>query len=279
MCRLICILILVLGLPFGAWGEVVVDENFDDQAVSSPLSLYCSYGSATFSNSIYHGSSGYSVSQDHCQGDTMAIVSGIGAYMVSGVYIRYWVYMPDSYYFPGQEALFENFKVSKYAGDTTQDIEIIWKGSVAPSYCPTGIQIFWLEPGDGIGGTGTSSATLFAGANTDFAGNKYLTKGVWHKIEQYFYIPNSGPGTVRVQVDDCDVYSDNNVSVEPSISQYTGAQQVVSIRASNSPASGHGTWYFDDMYIVVGEGDLCESGSSPSTPSIRNGGFRNGGIR
>lgn len=273
--KIIAVICLLIAPP--AVADVLIDEDFNDQSYSSPLRLfvYDAYDQDVPYSTVHRrGSEGYSIEVDHASGDIMAMLSDLHTHLDDGIYFRYWVYYPSSYMFPGEEGLFENVKLFKIAGtgEGASDVEFVYKSSTNPAYnyCPTRVQLYWvpLESGSpGLGGTGTGS-TLIA---EDYLGNPYLSKDCWHKIEIYAHVPDTGNSTIHLQIDDVDVYKNTNADVKTPASSYTGTQQFISIRASNAPPAGHGTWYFDDIYVASGEGNLCDSEEEdPSKTSTWN---------
>lgn len=246
-------------------GTTIIDEDFDDQSYSSPLSLYVydAYDEdVPYSATQAYGGSGYSIAVDHVVGDVMATVANIENYLDEGLYFRYYVYYPAAYYWPGEQSLFENVKMLKIAGDAgEEDIEFIYKNSASDG--PDNLQLVWFKESDGTftGGTGTGNTTL----------GGTLSDDEWHKIEIYIHIPTSGDSTVHVQVDDYDVYESTDADIALPTSEYDNTRQFISIRASNSPSSGHGVWYFDEIIVVHDGGDLCDNepgGGDTTAPTV-----------
>jgi hypothetical protein len=179
------------------------------------------------------------------------------------VYFRYYVYYPSTYYWPGEEALFENVKMFNLAGDIGWDIEFIYKSSAVNG--PDSLQLYWYGADGTITGNGTVSGSATLGSTLD--------DDAWHKVEIYIKIGTAyADQAIHVQVDDYDVYEDTGESVNFRLpaSAYTGTQQFISLRASNSPSAGHGVWYFDNITAVSAEGDLCDN--EPSEAAVHRGG-------
>jgi len=259
MTRRFYILFALLLISVNVEAATLISENFNDQAYTSPLTLYNGIAggydtSITYSSSVRHGSTGYSVHVDHAQGDIMAILSGAQNYHSSGVYYRYWVYYPSTYQWCVEAGGTQgNVKLLKMAGDPGWDLEVIYKESGAE---PTQIQTFWNTSGGGV-------VSHYNSITNDYGGHNYLTSSIWHKVEIYMQIPNA----IHVSIDDQTVYNNTNADIRTPASVWTGTQQFISIRALGGcvdPPSGHGDWYFDDITVVSGEGDL--SSNEPSEP-------------
>ncbi|HLE11053.1 MAG: hypothetical protein A2504_01855 [Bdellovibrionales bacterium RIFOXYD12_FULL_39_22] len=229
-------------------GVVLVDEDFNDMNYGAPLSYYT--GIAYDEPIIYHSeNTGYSIQFSHS-----TALAGIGTlldlsnYLGDGVYFRYFVNYPEDYYFPGDMGMFDNLKMLKISG-SSGDIEFIYKDSSSGG--PKSLQLYWINnSGVATGGTGAASVSL----------GKTLSKGEWHKIE--IYIKIATPSIVHVQVDDYDVYKNNDADIRLPSSGYGDAEQFMSVRASNSgiPPEGHGNWFHDDITIIYNGGDLCDTG-------------------
>lgn len=250
--KILISMIFSLIFTASAFCQTLVSENFDDRAYTPPLSLvYDFVNPVPYSNTIRHGGSGYSVQFDHTIGGMHchADLDNLTSVISDGVYFRYYVYYPDSYRFPGEEGLFENLKLLKFAsggGLTDYDIEFIYKNSNDGG--PSSLQLFWINQNGELGGTKVGAVSL----------NQTLNKNQWHKIEIYMQI--ASPSIVRVQINDINVYSNTNADIRLPASAYSGSRQFSSVRASNStPSSGHGTWYIDDITVVHNEGDLCDN--------------------
>ncbi|MGD9897747.1 MAG: hypothetical protein AB7T22_01345 [Calditrichaceae bacterium] len=261
-----------------SFGTVLVSANFDNQSYSSPLEIAHIFGGSWAYDALNnHGINGYAIRGDHAEGDLIAMIDNLERYLEDGIYFRYWVKYSSEYYFPGELNQFENVKMLKFAGGDA-DIEFIYKKSADGG--PHSLQLYWIKESTRscCGGTGSSETDLFPGENTDFAGNKYLTKNIWHKIEIYIKVSDDGSADgnsmVHVQVDDSDVYINRDADFMLPASVYTSAQQFVSIHAHDSPPAGHGYWYLDDIIAVYNEGDLCDNEpdgqsdvESPSAPT------------
>lgn len=251
--RLIYVLIFIL-YPTLSLAEILVSEDFNTENYTSPLSIYYydEYDAGiVYSATPAYGGSGFAVEAKHIDGTlVMAKIDNLQNYLDGGVYFRYYVFYPASYYWPGEEELFDNVKMFKIAGSVGWDVEFIYKNTSGGDG-PTALQLYWNRESTGVanGGTGTGSTTL-GGA---------LSKDEWHKIEIYIKIPDVGLSELHVQVDDYDVYECADCDIRKDDSQYIGTQQFMSIRASNSPTAGHETWYFDSITVVAGEGDLCDN--------------------
>jgi hypothetical protein len=256
---IIVLTISIFIFTINANATTLISENFNDQSYSSPLTLYnTGYGYDTniqYSSSIRHGSTGYSIHVNHSNsGDVSANLSGAENYHSGGVYYRYWVYYPSSYYWCVQAGGTQgNNKIFKMAGAPGWDLEIIWKdyGSV-----PTQIQSFWNTSSGG-------TVSHYAPITNDYAGHNYLSYNIWHKVEIYMQIPNA----IHVSVDDTTVYQNTSADIRGPSSSWTGTRQFSSIRALGGcidPPSGHGDWYYDDITVVYNEGDL--SNSEPAEP-------------
>jgi len=252
-----------------SFSTILVHENFDDQSYTSPLEIKHIFGGQWFyDRNNNHGANGFSIRGDHSQGDLIAILKNLSFYLDKGIYFRYWVKYSENYLFPGDLGTFENLKMFKIAGGNA-NIEFIYKQTGSGG--PHKLQLYWVREstGEASGGTGNSEVDLFQGNNRDFIGNKFLTKNVWHKIEIYIKISNDGTNDgssiVHVQVDDSDVYINNDADIMLPASIYNDANQFISIRANVSPPPGHGFWFIDDITVVYNEGDL--SNNEPPEPS------------
>lgn len=254
------ILFIILLLCGTAHATTIVDETFDDQAYVSPLTFYNSCDpyegynvGITYSSSIARGGTGYSLIGSHIGGDISGHLTNIENYYNGGIYIRYYVYYPSSYSWPGETGVFDNVKMAKFAGDIGWDIELIYKNTSASG--PTLLQLYWNTQSTG------STVGYYASLGSN------LEPDAWHKIEIYVSIPDSGNSTIHVTVDDYNVFYSTNADIRRSDSDYTGTRQFISIRASNEPPSGQGTFYIDDIYIVAGEGDLTGGATPTPTPT------------
>ncbi|OFZ39779.1 MAG: hypothetical protein A2504_12365 [Bdellovibrionales bacterium RIFOXYD12_FULL_39_22] len=233
-------------VPIESSGVVLVNENFNDRSYAAPLSYYT--GTAyDYPINYQQNESDYSLQFDHSNSGSSGIgtISNLENYLEDGIYFRYWVNYPESYYFPGDMGTFDNLKMLKIAG-TSGDIEFIYKDSAGGG--PKSLQLYWNNSIGDLGGTRTGTVPL----------GQTLTKGVWHKIE--IYIKIAAPSVVHVQIDDYNVYQNTNADINLPASGYTGTQQFMSVRAGNSgtPEAGHGIWYHDNVTIISGGGDLCD---------------------
>lgn len=264
-----CLLTFLLLVWAGAaQATVAVNETFDGQSATAPLSIYWDGITPTWGTG--RSGTGYSVQGDHAQGDVVLQYEDLPTTLDDGVYVRYWVMYASTYHWPGQDSVFDNVKMLKFAGTTGWDMEFIYKDSGAGG--PTTLQLYWFRESTGLsdGGTGNGVAAL-----PSFANN------VWHKIEVYVHVPAAGNSTVNCTVDGTQVWGSTNADVRRAAADYTGTRQIASIRASNSPAAGEGTHYYDDVCIVTGEGDLTGStgcGGAAATlrsaPAALNGSLR-----
>lgn len=273
----IIIFLFLFGIHSISWGEILVSENFNDRSYNSPLTYYniTAYNEGLVwdaANAI--GGSGYCLRWDHTDGMAgVGILENFSQNVGQGVYIRYWVKYDQNYTFPAEQGDFENLKLFKLAsggGLTSYDIEFIYKNTGNGG--PSSLQLFWFTS-DGTtanSGTGTGNVPL----------GQTIGKGNWHKIEIYIRI--STPSIVHVQVNDIDVYNNNNADIRLPATAYTGSQQFQSIRAGSRTAAGHGYWYTDNVTVIANEGDLCNlepaepgntsGGSSSSSSSSSSGG-------
>ena len=231
-----------------SYAATLISEDFNDQQYSAPLSLTPVIDGRIvpliYSTSTSYGpGAGASIEVDHSTGDVSAALNGLGTYLDEGVYFRYWVFYPDTYYFPGDEGLFENVKMLKFAGQDNTDIEFIYKDTAGG---PESLQLYWFKAdATCCGGTGTGNVGI----------PRKMNKGVWHKIEIYTLVAETS--AVHVQIDDQNVYYNTDADIRFPASLYTVAG-FISIRASNYPSPGHGIWYFDNITVVHDEGDLCD---------------------
>jgi|SRR3989339_376436 len=235
-------------LSCNLYAGTLISEDFNDQQYSAPLSLVPVIDGQVvgliYSTSTSYGpGAGASIEVDHSTGDVSASLQELGTYLDEGVYFRYRVFYPDTYYFPGDEAIFENVKMLKFAGAVNCDIEFIYKNTEGG---PESLQLYWFkEDATCCGGTGSGAVSI----------PQKMNKGVWHKIEIYTLVAETS--TVHVQIDDNDVYVNTDADIRFPASLYNVAG-FISIRASNYPSPGHGIWYFDNITVVHNEGDLCD---------------------
>ena len=248
----VCMFTLYVG------AETLVSENLDDRNYGLPLLFYnvTGYNEGLVWNSTDAlGGTGYCLQWDHTPSSAgIGILSSFATHAANGVYIRYWVKYASTYRFPGDDGLFENLKMFKLAGPEGYDIEFIYKDSAGG---PKRLQLYWLTPASGVGGTGTGSVPI----------GKTLAKNEWHKIE--IFIRLGSPSSVHVQIDDLNVYQNTNADIRLPASTYTGTNQFMSIRGSNKPSPGSGAWFTDSVTIVAGEGDRCNS--EPPEPTANAG--------
>jgi hypothetical protein len=250
----------------------LVNANFNDQSYSSPLNIYTTSGYNTnvgYTAAPANGGLGYSIVRTDYTQSTLATLTSLASHLGVGLYFRYYVYFPGSYDFPGERVPFdfENLKVFKIAGaGAVQDVEIIYKATSSGTI--TRLQLYWYTNSGPIGGTGTGDVLLPTA----------LVKDSWHKIEIYIRIPETTAtaSVIHVHIDDEHVYENSNADMVVPGSTYTGTSQFISTDASDSPEAGHGTWYFDDIYISESDSDLMglgsgEEGSGASVPLANNG--------
>lgn len=249
MCLIFIFLISVLvGISEFAHAEIVVHEDFNDRLYMKPLVFYNAGADVVYNSAEALGANGNCLQWNHSTSMTgIGILENLGSYLQNGVYIRYWVKYSPTYYFPGDEGVFDNIKMLKFAGGG--DIEFIYKDTAGG---PKRLQLYWITSTSTVGGTGTGSVAI----------PSLFAKGVWHKIEIYMRLGT--PSVVHVQIDDGNVYHNTNADISLPASAYT-ISQFMSTRASNHPPDGHGIWYTDNITVAHNEGDLCDR--EPAEPS------------
>ncbi len=246
----ICVfnIVLILNNIFAA---VLVYESFDDLEFSEPLNIFNEDSSGNgYSYNLKFvtgiGDSGYSIKGDHSQSgySVLAILDNLNTTLDDGIYIRYWVKYSTNYSFPWEHGLYSNIKIIKFSTPQSEgNIEIAWESFNT-------VKTQWEDENSEIVGLDY----------WDLSG-RILDKGSWHKIEIYIRIPDGGSAnsTFRMQVNDSNVINESGLNIYKPASQYTGAKQFCSVRATNTPPSGQGEWYIDSITIVHAEGDLCDN--------------------
>jgi hypothetical protein len=238
-------------IPKAVLSATAIEEDFDDQSFSSPLTYYGPDGYDSgwvYDSNNAHGGSGYCLRRNDSEDASPAgfggalIDSSLSSHISNGVYIKYWIKYASNYDATGS---FDNIKLFKAAG-TVADIEFIWK---TPPF--GAIQLFGKDTSGDLSFNATPSVSGFS-------------RGTWHKIEMYIYIPSSGTPTVKLQINDTTIYTTNNADIHRG--PYSSTMQINSVRAGNMGAAtaGEGYVYYDDILVVYGEGDLTEGGESPN---------------
>jgi hypothetical protein len=241
--------VFIITFSTSAFSSTIISENFDDKKYTSPLSMITKIGydgQVNYSSTEKHGSTGFSVIRD----DSISTNSGYGLplmvnkysaqHVQQGIYFRYYMKYASNYWtssYDGGKPM-DNDKWVKISGNNA-NIEIVAYRANANGY--TGL-FFHPLPAD-----------LNRYVSMDFPFGK------WNKVEMYLYVPSSG-GTpyVHIQVNDSDVLSESFPGLYRG--PYSSVLQLFNgVRASNmgGPPSGKGYRYFDDLTVVVGEGDLC----------------------
>ena len=245
------------------YSSTIVFESFNDRQYGYPLVIFNkdSTGSGDGYNLIYvvgRGDVGFCLQGNHAESgmSVTAMIGNLEMMLDEGIYIRYWVKYSNNYSFPADEGDFDNLKMLKFAGTGEYgypDLEFIYKNTGGGG--PSNLQLVWDTQSGNPGGTGVGDISL----------KQAMNKDIWHKIEIYMEVPNTGNSFLHVQVNDIDVYQTDNADIKSPASLYTGTKQFASIRASNLPPAGSGLWYIDDITILHDEGDRCNS--EPPEPS------------
>ncbi len=275
------VLIIFAWSPASA--TTLIDENFDDQAYSSPLSIYNHTSGGYDQDVVYQTgrTAGYALHLEYnddgsaADGSELTLhVASMQNYLDDGIYFRYWIKYDTDFKFPGELPVFENLKLLKIAGtvdNSNGDVEFIFKDSSSGAG-PASIDMWWKKESDGTTtGSGIDSGALFSGADTDYCGQQSLSKNCWHKVEIYIKIYDDGTAdggsAVHLTIDGVEVFEDLDADILLPTSDYIGTQQFYSIWAGDMPTDGYGDAWIDDVFVAYGEGDLTGGATPTPTPT------------
>lgn len=251
-------------LPLNVWGATKIGQMDFEQNLTDPYgklstedpggATYVESGRTGYSGRFSHNSSDAGGDGDDDDFQVYWSLPASGEYYVKA-YIKY-------------ETAYDGFG-SGCSG--TQNVKWYWVNPTGPHW-----ELIW-QYANGFAFSPSGGATWSDGT----MGTKYAPWGaernVWHKVEMYVKQSTGAShtnldGHMWLKIDDVEKYNESGLN--------TGGIPVgrfPATKASCQCDAGEGWWQLDDYEVWDGIPDAEEE--PPSTPTIRAGGIRNGGIR
>jgi len=202
----IAAIILIILIPFNAWGTLLLQETFDNQSL--PNASYATFSAVAFDDTVRQGGSGYSAKFTWDYLDEQP--NGINT--------------STRYTFTATEELYVSF-YWRFAADWVgsgvsyhphliyilSDEDGLW-GSPATSYLDVYIETTVLTPRMII--QDLAKDTPIHGSGSFYSADTTMVRGQWYHVECYFKMNTIGQsdGVMRMWVDGSQVYSSTSVA-------------------------------------------------------------------